>query len=450
MAVTINSKVTGQGEGVQFNSSGQPFVLNEAGEAVELGPDVLRITALHKPYGTSDASFNKTSALSALEITTLVKTAVNAPYNGIRLVSTNRGTGTPTGLKAIVSATETMSGANSAVLGGAVIGGSSYQVLAPATSNLGQRSVTWGGAATINHSASTASGPDLKLSDWVPLKSVPRADGGTGYIYMRKMYRNGALGTWAFTGLIATPAPSAANRNREVVAGNYYGDAVATIGSPFSLTNVADDVAAEIRFDRPVLSVWGAGDSIMSCVGLVADKASSWLARACEDVTASTGVPVVHANFGAAGMASADFLTNVAAYLAAGVTPPSVLVVSVSINELGSTPDVRKAEVCINSINTAASLCEKYRIPHLVLVPVMPNENIGTDVLDAIRKQINTEVAAMADRIGASVINISALGDGAARENWIPAYRFDAIHPNEAAIDAVMVPAIAQVLASIV
>lgn len=413
------------------------------------GATVLKTSALHKPYGTSDMSFNKGSGLSSAAITTCVKSVVNAPFTAARIVSTNRGTATPTGVKALLSVTETMATNNSNNLAQTVIGGTAYAALAGATDQNGQRAVTWGGAASVTHSASSAAGPDLKLSDWQPIKAVARADGGTGYVYFRKMYRDGAAGNWAFTTLTNTPADSTANRNRPVVVSNYFGDGIASISNTYSLTATSDDAAVEFKFDRPVLSVWGAGDSIMSCVGLVADKTASWLHRACEDVSTSA-TPVVCCNFGAAGTTAADFLTNITAYLAAGVTPPSVLFVSVSVNEIGSTPDVRKAETCIKTISDASALCEKYGIPFLFVVPICPNENIASSILDTIRKQINTYAATVCSQIGAGILNLSALGDGAAKELYVPAYKFDAVHPNETAIEAIIAPAAKAMLQAVI
>lgn len=410
----------------------------------------LKTTALHKPYGTSDASFNKSSGLSSAVITTCVKTVVDAPFTAFRLVSTNRGNQAITGIKALFSVTETMATGSSGDLAQTVIGGTTYSALAGATDQNGQRAVTFGGASSFDHAASTATAPDLKITDWQPIKSIPRADGGSGYAYFRKVYRKGDTnGNWAFTALINNPAPSAANRQRPVVCSNVFSDGVGTISRTYSLTNTADDVSVEFKFDRPVFSVWGAGDSTMACIGLVADKISSWLFRACADVsTAET--PVIHANFGAAGMTSADFITNIRSYLEAGVTPPSMLFVSLSINEIGSSPDVRKSETALKTISDAADLCQKYGIPYLALTPMMPNENISSSVLDEIRKQINTDARSMCSNFGVGVLDLSSLGDGAAKELWVPSYKFDAFHPNEVAIEDVLTQKASAMIRSVI
>ena len=395
-------------------------------------------------------SFGKSSGLSASDQTISVKAEMEAPFHAVRLVAQNRSNAGQTARSALVGVSETNATDTSNNVAHVVIGGTAYTALAGATDQNGHRSVTWSGAASVTQVASS-NAPILSLSDWVPLKSVARADGGSRPLLMWKQWQNGSTGgNWAFNGInAATRTASAANRGRTVVIANTFNDGVSTPARAYSLATTLMDTFPVVRFDRPVLSVWTVGDSITSCSGLVTDNLSSWGARACADVS-TDALPVVHANFGVPGYSTSDFWANAKAHLVAGVPPPSVLVLNAaSVNDYGATPDVRKRETIRAAFMDALSICRDYGIPFLVIMPMLANENFAGATEDNQRKALNIDMASTAAAFGVGVLNFSGLLDGATPEKWAAAYKFDNMHPNEAGIEAVMTPTLEQALRQI-
>ena len=65
MSVTFNSKITGQGEGVQFDANNQPYVVGADGRAILLGDDV---KFKNTPASKSDADAIESDALYTLDI----------------------------------------------------------------------------------------------------------------------------------------------------------------------------------------------------------------------------------------------------------------------------------------------------------------------------------------------------------------------------------------------
>lgn len=413
------------------------------GESKRITSVLLRNEALYKPY-SEFPSFGKSSGLSALDWTACVKAEIEGAFNAMRLVSQNRGNQALTGLSALVGVTETNDLSSSSNLSATVIGGVAYTGIAGASSDLGKRNVTWAGSATYGHNASTTA-PDIVLSDWVPIKNVPRADGGTRPLAFWTYWKKGSTnGNWPFRSLnAAMRTPSPANRGRTIVASNCGVDGVSAPNQTFAVTNTAGDVFPIFRFDLPVVSIWAVGDSITGCSGLVADTISSWGWRACADLS-TPARPVIFANFGVSSVASADFWANAKAYLAAGCPPPTMLILNAnSINEIGATPNVRQLETIRSTAMDGLSVCRQYNIPFLALIPMLCNENIATAPLDALRRQINAEIQAIAAAWGVQWVDeFLSVGNGASPERYLPAYRFDAIHPNEAAVESVFVPAV--------
>jgi lysophospholipase L1-like esterase len=395
-------------------------------------------------------SFGKSTGLSASDQTVSVKVEVEAPFHAVRLVAQNRSNVEQTARTALIGVSETNATDSSNSMAHVVIGGSAYTGIAGATSQNGHRNVTWTGAANVTQAASSTA-PVLALSDWIPLKSVPRADGGRRPLLMWKYWQQGSTGgNWAFgTVNAATRTATSANRGRTIVVANTFNDGVGTPARTYSLSTTVTDTFPIVRFDVPVLSVWTVGDSITGCNGLVTDTVSGWGWRACADLSTPT-LPVVHSAFGVSSVTASDFWANAKAHLAAGVPPPSVLVLNpAGINEFGTTPDVRKMETIRATLVDGISVCRQYQIPYLVLMPMLPSENFPGAAEDNLRKQVNAEVAATAASFGVQVLDFSALGNGASPELWVPAYKFDAVHPNEAGIEAVMTPTLEQALRQI-
>lgn len=400
---------------------------------------VLRSEALVKPW-TAAPSFGKSTPLSTSDITTCVKMEMEAHFCAVKLMSQNVGNQALSNLRSLVGVTETNATDTSGNLAHVVKGGVTYTGMAGATDQNGHRLTYWAGVTPYSELASS-SAPVITASDWVPLQSIPRADGGSRPLLIWKSWRQGsASGNWAFSALAnGTRTPSAANRGRTIVPSRTFADGVTTPAQTYSLDNTAMHVFPVVRFIRPVLSVWCCGDSNTACDGLAADKVSSWGWRACADLS-TPDLPIVFANFGVSGAIASDFLANVEGYLTAGAPPPSVLCLNAnSINELGTTPDVRRVENIRNIALRGIEVCRKWGISYLMLMPTLPSENIATAQLDDLRKTGNLDVSIIAGNFGATWLGgFGGVGDGASPEKFIPAYKFDTLHPNELAIEEVL------------
>jgi hypothetical protein len=407
-----------------------------------------RTEAMVKPFAVAP-SFNKTTGLSGIDNTTSVKMEVEGHYSAVRFLRVNRGNQALTSGQMVAFATETMAYATSAQIATPIVNGTAYAALAGATDTKGFRAITWSGAASVPSIPSSAGGPQAVLSDWVPMTSVARANGeasGRPVLGYRIEHLGSTNGNWAYFSASANVRdPITSMRGRTIVVGRYgAGGAIAdlTAAKVFVVETLNMDVVPIIRFKVPVFSVWGVGDSITAVTGTNTDVHSAWGLKACAELS-TPARPVVWSNLGVAGMTSADFWVFAKYLLALGVPAPSMLVLNVaSINEFSSTPNIRQAELTRSILGEAVAVCRQYRIPHLCVWGTLPNENITTAPYDQVRKDNNAGLAQDAATMRVVMLDLSALGDGATPEKWVPAYRYDPFHPNEAGQDAVFVPAV--------
>ena len=416
-----------------------------------------RTEALVRHTGSASnnaVAFNQSTGLSTADMTVTIKAEMEADFVAVRLAMLNRAANAINGNTAVVGVSETNATDTSANMGTPIVGGTAYAQLAPAGTLNGWRAVTWAGASSINVAAATAV-QQFQLSDWQPLSSVARTDGGTRPLLLWRTWRPGAAsGNWSFNICGATArTASAAMRQRTFVASQAFSDAVTTLGATVSLGTTVVPVAPIVRFTVPVLSVWGIGDSTMQGSAQAPDALSTWGLRACNDVSTPTR-PVVWANFGAASQTASTAWNAAKAALSAGCPAPSVFVIEpASVNDptAPATPTVRDRENQISLALDVVATAAQYRVPYIVFVPLMPYNSLSL-ASDNFRKATNAAIAGIAAANGVTVLDLSALGDAASPERWVTAYNDgtgaagDGIHPDEDAFDAVMSPKLATVL----
>jgi uncharacterized protein (DUF2147 family) len=412
-----------------------------------------RTEALYKYWGSNDGPatggvFNKTTGLSGLVSNLSLKMELEAGFTAVRMLWVNRAANAITGNKALIGTTETNATGTSDLLSVPTIGGTSYPVVAGGSTTLGFRSTTWAGAATIDLPAANAA-QQFKLSDWTPITDVPRTDGGARPLYLQRVYHDGAtLGNYAFVALTtAIRVATAPMRQRTMVCAERFAtDAVATPNASMALSTGMMEVYPIVRHKVPVLSVWGIGNSITQCDGLVADKVTSWGLRACLDVS-TPARPVVWANWGASSVDYPVYIQPVKDALAAGVPAPSVFVTNAGcINSLSATPNARIVETMRAQALDLIALAKQYDVPFILWWPVLPFSSLDAGE-DALRVAFNTEMRAVAAAYGITWLSeFAALGDGATPERWLPAKSGDGLHPNEPTIDTDMASALASTL----
>lgn len=451
---------------------GSPFLLGEStgrivgvrdsdGSMIPLGSQTafmlqrgMRNEALVKAIGSSSGTgvaFNQSTGLSASLITTTFKQEMEADFSAVRMLLLNRAQNAINANTMVVGVSETNATDTSTNMGSPVVSGTAYQQLAPAGTFNGWRAVTWSGASSVNVGAATA-GQVFALSDWIGLTSIPRADGGSRPLLLWRAARDGAAqGNWSFNLVNAgSRTATAANRGRTIVVSNAFSDAVATLTGTMSLTTTALPCAPIVRFDRPVLSVWGVGDSTMQNNAQAADGVSSWGWRGCADAS-SPAFPVVWANFGASSQTGAVYWAIAKAALLAGAPAPSVLVVSPgSVND-NASPTIRTQEDQMTLAHDILATARQYGIPYVVWMPLLPYNTLNA-AFDNIRKTTNGRLRQLAGFYGVTWLNFAALGDGATPERWVTSYNDgtgaagDGIHPDEDAFDQVMAPALTAAL----
>lgn len=274
------------------------------------------------------------------------------------------------------------------------------------------------------------------LSEKTPLRSRPsRMDGGARPLLLYRFWHDGAAQPFPFHNIAtSTRSPSAAMRGRTIQIGAILADAVGNLGWNPTLDTVFMDVFPVVTYSVPVLSVWGVGDSTWQNDGLVADKVSSWLYRACASISTPQR-PVVYANFGASSQSSAVYWAQVKACLAAGVAPPSALFVGVdSVNDgVCTEATVQNAYALAHDVIITA---RKYEIPVVVMFARMPMNTMNAAQY-ALKVAQDTALAELAAVHGVRFVVFNGLSDGAYPERWIPSLNGggDGFHPDEPCID---------------
>lgn len=411
--------------------------------------------AIYKPFGGSQGGItvNQTTGLSTLNVSYNVKVEAEADFDAVALVWVNRAGNAVNNNSALVGVTETAATDTANNRSQVVIGGTAYTAVAAATSTLGWRNVTWnGGAATVNLAAATIE-VQYAVSDWIPLSSVPRADGGTRPLLMYRTHHDGSVdGAWGFrsgAGLANLRTPSSSARNRIIQLCDLTGNAVSTPSTVGGLGTTMMEVFPIFRYRRPVLKVMGLGDSNTENSGLVAAIFNNFLWRACADAS-TPDRPVVPLNMGCSSVGAANFWARGREILNAGIIPDVLVVSPASVNDnyTSATSVDRLYETARARAVEALTFARAKGVKHIIWMPLLPYNSISTAALDAKRADYNAFLASLPNL---SRLSFSGLGDGASPERWVAANNFnsDGVHPNEAAIESIMTPALAAELARI-
>ena len=409
--------------------------------------------------GSPNGMTNNTQAGSTLANNTWqVKITAEADFDAVRVIYLNHMANTVV-VSASVAATETAATDTTSNISDPVVGGTAYAVVDSATDAYGFRSVTWAGASSITAAAAaTPTGqipntpampyviPSISTSDWIPLRSVPRADGGTLPLCILRFYIDGAVNAFGYTAdsgkypLMRTP--TAANRGRIIQMGNIGNNGVTNPAfKPSSLGTTALPFAIQFRCRRRGVTVMTVGDSITENNGLVADRLSSWGHRACADLS-TADMPISHVNNGCSAMPTTTFWQHGKQMLSA--IKPDIAVYSVwSPNNQPFTDAALTRYKVTNMLAQAQDFvdyCQQNGVTPILLTGI-PYTSM-TASTDPERKWLIAEINKMG--VGGHCIVVdtnAAIGNGATPERIKATYDFgDGIHPNETAIESVIVP----------
>lgn len=397
-------------------------------------------------------TFNETSVFSTANYGAGMKIEAEAPFTAVRLIWVSRVANAMTGSKAIVGVTEMADTSVAAQAFHPRIGGSTYNTVVAAPNTLGWRAVTWGGNATVDHPAANTAA-QVKVSDWIPLTSVPRADGGVRPLLLIRAEHDGAAGggfatfSSSLVSVLRTPIAAARERILQLFIGtNLVSNASAVNGS---LNTACFEVYPEFRYSVPSLSVCGVGDSITQCeaIGLTG-RITSWGMRACAEVSTPQR-PVNWVSCAAAGKSFSEYWARFLELHAAGYSPDVLVVTPFSVNDYnGDLPGfagyIEQGKVRAQQV---LEFAQANKIRSVVFFPLCPYNSLGA-ADDLKRLEYNAWLRDFAAATGNYCLNVDALGSGATPERWKPEYNYnsDGIHPGEFAVDTVMTPALASIL----
>lgn len=394
--------------------------LDSAGVAASTVP----ISGAQKWFGSvgNSASYNQTTGLSALASAYGVKLEAEADFDAVRLVWVNRAGNAINNCTALVGVTETADTSSANNTGQVVIGGTAYGQLAPAGSILGWRPVTWSSAAYVDIGAAT-SAAQYGISDWIPLSSVARADGGTRpLLTMRLQHDGSADGNFAFLSpLHCALNRASATRNRGRFVQVFGGTTlVSTPSNNGTLTTACFEVFPVFRYRVPSKTVMVAGDSTEQNDALVKGALASWGYRGVADASLATA-PVNYMNIGCSGKTSAEYWLRTQEVINAGIVPDVLVIGPASVNDGYSNLD-RTFETARSRAVDIIEFCRSKGVKKLCFIPLLPyNSNNASQ--DGYRTAFNTYLATLSASVpNVSTLSFSALGDGATPERWVSGY----------------------------
>ena len=292
---------------------------------------------------------------------------------------------------------------------------------------------TFAGAASIDIPArASAADPSVAVSDWIPLVSTARADGGTyRLVYVRAATPGAnanvqllgfALGTSGWNskadGLIWTP------RYQQ-------GDFVA---SPTGMTASSDPQSSPIAgiqyiSKTGILNYIAFGDSITQSKQTTI-PGESWAYRAIRDAGYTMG------NFGSDGQTTAQYLTRAERVIPA-LRPTHAFYPIFSPND--GTPTAIKQGEAFSRALRFVELCRQYGVVPILWTGLPKTTDVTnatasyTSGQDDFRKELNTAFLS----IGVTVMDMAtAMSDTTAlgtASKWASAsYLYDGTHPNDA------------------
>lgn len=364
-----------------------------------------------QPLKALSVGLNAGTANGAPGWTSHMLMSVDDEFTHVRLALYNLEAGALTNVKAAVAQTD---GATSKIT----------------PSNGAWVNVTFAGAATVTLPARvSASEPSITLSDWMPLKSIARADGGLQFLAMGRVFIPSENATFSATASLNAGAFDAIGswQSRQNVDG---------VTTPANFTSTAEGTTVAIQamqFRTPARKVVGlfVGDSLTAGFGATVQQRDNWVAQAA----AAAGIVLF--NGGWNGQTTTQYLARLKSLLTS--QKPSFVVFSVgSTNDGTPTANIINTEWA-NAIDAAAT-CDAAGVPMILTTGIPRNTYDAT--ADGFRRELNARVRAS----GIPYIDFDAvMSDGASPARIIEGLYSDDRHPNNAGY-AVMAQAAIPVL----
>lgn len=401
---------------------------SHAAEHAAIGVGVLppNITGAVKWFGSAQngVTYNQTSSLGSSKACFGYKMEAEAPFDAVKFVWVNRAGNSITGCTLIAAVTETAEYSTAAKLSTPIIGGVSYPALAGGTDINGYYTATWNGAAS-GDIGSGASASTYGLTDWIPVSSVLRTDGGSRPLIMWAAQHDGSTGgNHAFMGTVPSGylmrVPTAENRGRFVQT--HTKTAGASAPDPAQTALIFNFNAYEVfpifRYRVPSITVMVAGDSTEQNDAILLDGMSSWGWRACMDVS-TPAKPINYINAGCSSKDAAEYWARAQELINAGVVPDVLVISPLSVNGTDWAALDRRFQTGRARALEIIDYAKSKGIARVVFIPLLPYNTLNS-AQDTYRKAFNTWLQTISTGT-VSTLTFPGLGDGKDPEKWVPA-----------------------------
>jgi len=393
----------------------------DAGGSQSLAAPTGRPALVIKPTNIAIKCVNSymDTASHGVDRNTHIQTVLESNFDAVQLILFNCQAATQTGIKAAFGVAATA---------GAFLAAQSYT---PDT----WADVTWSGASSITQAAGTANRPAITLSDWIPLNSIARADGGVYPLLHLRIFQPAAnvnITKWSPSGATDWMQESSDGRIYRVMyrdSADYIANK-AGFNSPVSAPRQVP-LAIRYRARGTVRTLMLVGDSIGA--GLGASNQLDGYVNKLRNTLSSGAAPVELCNLGWAGQSSANYSGRALDVLSAGIVPTWLLYHAYSPNDsAGPLTDAQINAQKSQMVEVIAAAFSAGAAP--VIANGMPtntaSKNWGSS--DSLRVALNAALAAMP---GVTVADISTPVSGAVSSGQVQiasGMTTDNIHPSDA------------------
>jgi lysophospholipase L1-like esterase len=374
-----------------------------------------------------------TAATSGADNTTSYQFGLEADYDAVRIIIPNPVTAAVTGVKAAITAGQSN-------VANAGTNGSAAAIDPTANNTLGTWStLLWSGAGSVTLPAGTSLDvPSYTASDWMKIRSVPRADGGTQPLLWLRIFVPGAGNANApasyHGGLGTTWDIESSCAGRLIRMRGQGVDGVGTINSFTTSSTPAYfncPVIVQYLSRKTGLTVLVVGDSIDEGTGATDQLGWHYVAK---HAVSTKDSPIELCVQAIAGANSATWLSRLNACIAA-VTPDYVSLPIYEVNDQ-ATP---MASFGIMTSQFNAELAKKAALDNRA-VPIIRTGNPSTVAVkaftatDSLRQNLNDQMRLQGSAINLMDSDAVLAGDSGSNGQRVPIASLDAdgIHPNDA------------------
>ena len=302
--------------------------------------------------------------------------------------------------------------------------------------------VTWnGGSASVTLPARLGAGrPSITWSDWIPISTISRTDGGVLPVVMFRFLvpslgttNQYTLGNYQTQGFAWEHLANISVHNGRIWNPiRYTGDGITTPANFQPTNDIGYTFIAGFEYtaEKPGITIAALGDSITEGAvnaGL-GNFGNGWIWQAINKVRALfPAIPIEYVNLGWTGTTSTAFYTRYDDIVASGQNFDLMIYSTFSPNDGTVTGALVTGEK-----SRMSYLANKLKTSNksLILSTPCPNTfNNYNTVQDGLRLSIRTMLLNMSSVV--SIVDMESIGDGSTPVRFNPVYTTDGTHPNE-------------------